>query len=78
MGKIKGWEKFDDYVWRQKVGTGYKYIWLASNNIVRIVDFDDNKNPNAVDLVNKSYIIDKFQTSKRADKFIKQFMRSHP
>ena len=78
MVKIKGWEKYDDYVWRTKVGSGYKYIWIASKNIVRVVDFDDKPKPFPLDLTSKSYVLQMFGTLKDADKFVKKFMRDNP
>ena len=74
--KIKGWEKYDDYVWRKRVGNGYKYIWIASNNIVRVVDFDSNPKPFAMDLTRQSYVLIKYRTLKEADAFVKKFMKN--
>ena len=74
--KIKGWEKYDDYVWRKKVGNGYKYIWIASNNVVRVVDFDSNPKPFAMDLTRQSYVLIKYRTLKEADAFVKKFMKN--
>jgi hypothetical protein len=78
MSKIAGWTKFDDYAWHSTKpvfgvgGTLYKFIWVTSNNTVRIVDaaplvYNKMGNYKAVAYpISQSYGYEKYKTLKEA------------
>lgn len=77
MPKKDGWEKYDDYVWRKKVGSGYKYIWISSNNTVRVVDWHSAKRPYPSELTQESYVLHRYRTLRDATNFVRKFKRIH-
>ena len=81
MVKSEGWKRVYEGVWRRtnpeyKYGKLYKFIFICSNNIVRINDGVPKSIP-IQELLRDSYIIHKGKTVKQTKNWVLNWMREH-